>query len=164
VLLSAVLVPPWLCASANRKFLSFQKQAPALTFTPLKKIAIILLIGLYGLSASGMAVQLHYCCGKVASVSLGYQKSSKAGCKHGSMKKTMPGCCNDQQVSIDVDDDQGLAAGAIVPSQPDLEVPAYQVTIPTVFTSANSTSISNIRGSPPNSSVPIYLFNQVFRN
>jgi len=121
-------------------------------------------MGLYGLSASGMAIQLHYCCGKVASVSVGYQKSDKAGCKHGSMKKTMPGCCNDQQVSIDVDDDQGLSSTATIPAQPDVDVPAYQVAAPTVLTSLHTASIANIRGSPPNSSVPIYLFNQVFRN
>jgi hypothetical protein len=129
----------------------------------LKKLAIILLIGLYGLSASGMAVQLHYCCGKVAGVSLGYQKSNKAGCKHG-MKMTMPGCCNDQQVSIDVDDNQGVTNGVIIPAQPEFELPGFSIALSSVVFSANVQAVANIRGSPPTSSVPIYLFNQVFRN
>lgn len=110
-----------------------------------------------------MAVQLHYCCGKVASVSVGYSQSTEAGCKHG-MKKTMPGCCNDQQVSIDVDDDQGLANGVVVPAQTDVTLPEFTIVVANPIYSYTASATANIRGSPPTSSVPLYLFNQVFRN
>jgi hypothetical protein len=127
-----------------------------------KKLITIFLLALYGFSVSGASIQFHYCCGKVAGVSVGYE--AKTFCQHGKTFK-MAGCCQDQQVSMDVDDDQGVASTASVPS------PAVLYTAP-VFAWESTTAllqadqiIPDTRGSPPASpAVPIYLRNRVFRN
>ncbi|HSC54942.1 MAG TPA: hypothetical protein VLC98_15015 [Phnomibacter sp.] len=130
----------------------------------MKKLSIILLIALYGLSASGMAIQLHYCCGKVAGMSLGYEKSSKASCKHGKQMK-MAGCCNDQQVQIDTSNDQGIAGGVVLPAQAELHLPVQSIVSAFAFLQPVDTPVAVApEPSPPPGSVPIYLYNKVFRN
>ncbi|MCA0382080.1 MAG: hypothetical protein LCH58_07975 [Bacteroidetes bacterium] len=129
----------------------------------MKKLLTILLLSLYGLSVSGMSVHLHYCCGKVAGMSIGYEKQTEKGCKHG-MKKTMPGCCIDDQINIDTDDNQGSAHTVAVPEVPVALLQHSFATITVPVYNSNSTTNAAIRGSPPLHTVPLYLANCVFRN
>ncbi len=62
----------------------------------MKKVFVIVLMLAYGLSSSGMTLNLHYCCGKLDDISIGVKKEKS--CPMGiSLKKT--GCCSDKQIS-----------------------------------------------------------------
>lgn len=108
-------------------------------------------------------MQLHYCCGSVASVSVGYSKAD--GCGDTAMKE-MAGCCFDDQVKMDVDDDQGTSVAATVPAAwfvvfAPLEQPSFEV----IQYAATDKQPASGRGSPPLlPDCPIYLRNCVFRN
>lgn len=131
-------------------------------FALLKKLVTIFLLALYAFSVSGASVQFHYCCGKVAGMSVGYEK--KVFCQHGKTYK-MAGCCQDQQVSIDLDDDQGVANTASVPAPVEWELhPMLNWTIEPLLMTGEAMQ-PDTRGSPPlASAVPVYLRNCVFRN
>jgi hypothetical protein len=132
-------------------------------FTALKKLIAILLLGLYGFSVSGASVQLHYCCGSIASVSVGYSEAD--GCGDMAMQE-MAGCCFDDQVKMDVDDDQGASVAAPLPAAwlvmlAPVEQPSYEV----IQYPASDKQPVSVRGSPPPlPDCPIYLRNCVFRN
>jgi hypothetical protein len=132
-------------------------------FTALKKVIAILLLGLYGFSVSGASVQLHYCCGSIASVSVGYSEAD--GCGDMAMQE-MAGCCFDDQVKMAVDDDQGASVAASLPAawlvmQAPVEQPSFDV----IQYPASDKRPVSVRGSPPPlPDCPIYLRNCVFRN
>lgn len=96
-------------------------------------------------------------------MSLGYEKEGEKDCKHG-MKKTMPGCCIDDQVTIDTDDDQGSAHTVAVPEAPVALLQHSFATVTVPVYNSNSSANAAIRGSPPLHTVPLYLANCVFRN
>jgi hypothetical protein len=129
----------------------------------LKKLIAILLLGLYGFSVSGATVQLHYCCGSIASVSVGYSEAD--GCGDKAMQE-MAGCCFDDQVKMDVDDDKGASVTATIPAAcfvvfAPLEQPSFDV----IQYAATDKQPISVRGSPPPlPDCPIYLRNCVFRN
>lgn len=132
-------------------------------FTALKKLIAILLLGLYGFSVSGASVQLHYCCGSIASVSVGYSEAE--GCGDMAMQE-MAGCCFDDQVKMDVDDDQGASMAASVPAAWIVMLaPLEQTSFEVVQYPASNKQPVTVRGSPPPlPDCPIYLRNCVFRN
>jgi hypothetical protein len=68
----------------------------------MKRILVLLMVLLYGASSSGMTVQLHFCCGKLDGISLG---SHTAKCDMDAGAKSAS-CCNDQQLSAQLDIDQ----------------------------------------------------------
>jgi len=69
----------------------------------MKKLFIIVLMLVYGLSSSGMTISLHYCCGKLDGVSFTAEKANT--CKMGNHVKKS-GCCNDKQISSLVSSEQ----------------------------------------------------------
>jgi hypothetical protein len=108
-------------------------------------------------------VQLHYCCGRVAGVSIGYQENK--GCDHIGMSE-MSGCCQNDMLTMDVDDDQGLVTTATLPeivSHPHL---LYEGSIAFTQTAVSADNKATpIRGGPPlGTIIPTYLLIQVFRN
>lgn len=129
----------------------------------MKKLIAILLLGLYGFSVSGAAVHLHYCCGSIASVSVGFDKND--GCGDTAMKE-MAGCCFDDQVKMDVDDDQGASVAASLPEAWTMMLaPLEQASFEVVQYPVTYQSAVAVRGSPPLlKHCPIYLRNCVFRN
>jgi hypothetical protein len=72
----------------------------------LKKLTTILLILMYAMASSGMVVHLHFCCGEFEQLSL--QPKSNDRCGHTGMT-SMPGCCDNQEVSFSLADDYASA-------------------------------------------------------
>ncbi|MCU0396216.1 MAG: hypothetical protein MUF29_09920 [Chitinophagaceae bacterium] len=129
----------------------------------MKKLVSILLLALYGFSVSGASVQLHYCCGKVAGIAVGFEQERH--CEHAG-DYDMPGCCYDQELHMDVDEDQGAASPGGLPAPmlqlAEMPVLSWEYTVPATSSIQSQTEA---RGSPPPlSPIPLYLRNQVFRN
>ena len=80
----------------------------------LKKLSVILILLIYGLSSTGMTVNFHYCCGKLKKVQF---SSAQIECgmkmKHSSSKK----CCDSKQLELKVKADQKVPEGAKQVSQ-----------------------------------------------
>jgi hypothetical protein len=58
----------------------------------------------YGLSSSGMTVQLHYCCGKLKKVE--FKPVEQTACKHGMHKMKNKKCCENKAFELKVKGDQ----------------------------------------------------------
>jgi len=69
----------------------------------MKKLIVILLLLVYGLSASGSTIYVHFCCGKIDAVKLIPVKNSKCPVDH---KIKKPGCCDDKQLDLKISSDQ----------------------------------------------------------
>jgi hypothetical protein len=79
-----------------------------------KKVAVILLLVIYGFSFIGATVHLHYCMGKFVDWSLIESKQNKCG-KCGMKGKSKEGCCKDQhkQFKLKTDHQKGSIADVI---------------------------------------------------
>ena len=70
----------------------------------LKKVAIIIIILVYGLSSTGAILHLDYCCGKLLSISLSPAVSKKGHCNQDRIKAKS--CCDSKQVHLSVKGEQ----------------------------------------------------------
>jgi hypothetical protein len=68
----------------------------------MKRIALILISILYVISVTGIDLELHYCGGKVRSVSMIQSHTDKGCCE----KQSGKNCCKTRQLSIKVNDSQ----------------------------------------------------------
>jgi hypothetical protein len=126
----------------------------------MKKFLVIILMLVYGLSSSGMTINLHYCCGKLDDISFFGKKDSQ--CPMGNhIKKS--GCCNDKQISVNINAEQEQASKWVQTGKLSIATPVFQTTN-TSFT-GNHVSVNRLaRGTPiPATSVPIFIKNCVFR-
>ena len=67
-----------------------------------KKSSSIILLLLFLTANSGMAVNLHWCGGKLSSVEFNIDKKSKCGCSKETMK---PNCCEDSSFQLKASDE-----------------------------------------------------------
>jgi hypothetical protein len=126
----------------------------------MKKFLIILLMLVYGISSSGMTINLHYCCGKLDGISfLGKQDK---GCEMGNhLKKSS--CCNDKQISAKLNADQQSTAKWLQVYKQLIAAPVYSTSY-NLFTNQIVTTNRLARGTPvPIFPVPIFIKNCVFR-
>ncbi len=65
----------------------------------------LLFLFFYLLSTSGVAVNVHYCAGKISSVSLAFESKKNCGCDS---KKTNRNCCKDKKHFYKVEDSHKL--------------------------------------------------------
>lgn len=79
----------------------------------MRKFVCIILVFVYPLLTSGMVLQLHYCGGKLSSVSLALSDIHTCSCGSKSMKK---GCCKDKSLQVKVKGDHKTANNIILPS------------------------------------------------
>jgi hypothetical protein len=123
-----------------------------------KKLFIILIMLVYGVSSSGMSITLHYCCNKLDSVS--FTAHSKS-CEMGDRSKKSS-CCSDKQISTKAIADQEAAKWV----QSLNSTVAVPVSTPAFINFAScKVSVQRLaRGTPFKiSSVPIFIKNSVFR-
>ena len=73
----------------------------------MKKVLVTILALIYLVTSTGAAVTVHYCMGKVASLSLAYNKDKACG-KCG--MKTKTSCCTDEFKSLKINDSHEQAA------------------------------------------------------
>jgi hypothetical protein len=75
--------------------------------TVIKKVFILMIAFLYLTVSSGLAMNIHYCMGKVASVTFGNEQDHNDGnCSKCGMNKTETHCCNDETEFIKLTDSQ----------------------------------------------------------
>jgi len=67
-----------------------------------KKLIIVLLIAVYGVSSSGMTVYVHYCCGKLDKIDLSDSNNKKCPLHFEASTK---GCCDGKQIEIKIKSD-----------------------------------------------------------
>jgi hypothetical protein len=71
----------------------------------MKKLLVIVLLLVYGVSSSGMTLHLHYCCGKLDAIDL-------TPVKHNCSEKTTIGkksCCDNKELNFNLSADQKAA-------------------------------------------------------
>lgn len=124
------------------------------------KRIIALIVSLSFIAASsGATVNIHYCRGKVSSVSLSFLPT--ASCKCG--KKTKMGCCKTETRFVKLTDNTKQTSLTTAPAVPAIEwAPiASQVIFQPVL---SADGIIPISSSPPGSErQAVYLRNRVFR-
>jgi hypothetical protein len=126
----------------------------------MKKVFIILLMLVYGLSSSGMTISLHYCCGKLDGISF----SGKQGksCDMGNhLKKS--GCCDDKQISATITGEQQTASKWVQVNKQSVSIPNFPA-VNSLFTDyIISVDRLGPRVTVPISPVPLFIKNCVFR-
>lgn len=127
----------------------------------MKKIALILLICVYGLSSFGVGIRQFYCCGKLKSTTISLLQDGKGKCVKGDENS---GCCKTKFKSLKVKDTH-IAADDIsnpVKHFTDLHLftPSFEV-----MTLANDLiDIANPSHAPPaHHGIPVYILNCNFR-
>jgi hypothetical protein len=126
-----------------------------------KKITIILLLGIYSLSTLGLSLKSFYCCGKLKSVSVTIAQDQQQKCAN---DDGMSDCCKTKYQFFKVKDNH--VAGDVVTA------PASHFCYLHLFTSSyhainfpsEKKEVANPGNAPPlNHTVPAYIFNCVFR-
>jgi hypothetical protein len=122
-----------------------------------KKLFVILLAIIYGVSASGITLQLHYCCGKLKTVDLSLSAPKECGMEH---KMGSKPCCETKLVADNSDEHyyaDHTAAPVFTPAEP---ARPYRLSSIPAFP-ATASVVKTFPGSPPSS--PLFILNRVFR-
>ena len=127
----------------------------------MKKAAAISLLFLFLFTNSGIAVNVHWCRGKITSVK--FFENDKYGCKCG--KKAMKrGCCKDKSVILKAPLDPAKTNQFSFNIQiPKLEVAHVEFTEIVPLSQLEYFSSRFYRPPPFKPKTPIYLFDGVFR-
>ena len=127
----------------------------------MKKIAIILLLGVYSLSTLGLSLKSFYCCGKLKSVTVTITQDQQQNCAN---NDGMSDCCKTKYQFFKLKDNH--VAGDVVTT------PALHFCYLHLFTSSfriinypsEKNEVANLSNAPPlHHTVPEYIFNRVFR-
>ena len=131
------------------------------TFAVMKKGFILLFALCYLYSSSGISINLHYCGGKIKSVSL-FQTDEEACCK-GKMKKA--GCCKDKNAFVKIEDSQASASSLQIPGSKSIQSVFIGQVHRVALNELLSAEFIPLSHAPPNpdSAPPSYLKNRVFR-
>ena len=69
-----------------------------------KKVAIIIIVLVYGLSSTGAIVHLDYCCGKLSNITLAPVEKKKDDCHKNQIKGKS--CCDSKELHLSVKGEQ----------------------------------------------------------
>jgi hypothetical protein len=128
----------------------------------MKNLRLILLVAVYLISAVGVNLFVHYCGGKVSSVSIAISHNDACGCDNKKMKKD---CCKDETILFQIDDDQIQQNQHL---SPPIKYTCFYALINKPLDIANCLTINQkvfyCLYHPPNDvGSDLYLFNRVFR-
>lgn len=113
---------------------------------PMKQFLTIVILLVFTLASSGYTLNVHYCCGKIDSIS--WKPRQSASCQHGTGMKDGP-CCADRSVHLDVDD----SVPAAPPEAPEpglITLPTFLISLgvdPVVPAAYNTAAVCD--SSPP---------------
>jgi hypothetical protein len=127
----------------------------------MKKVIVILLLMVYGVSSMGMTVHFHYCCGKLKTVDLTPAKADKCLKKSSYGSNSKP-CCEEQKVELKIKDDQSAAKVFNSLAYQEAVNPNYEehfINSPEVHRKL----ITELFSPPPYSSQSLFILNCVFR-
>jgi len=126
----------------------------------MKKAFALFFAFVYLYSSTGICINIHYCGGKVKSVSLLH--TDEEGCCKGTMKKK--DCCKEKTAFVKISDSQASSSAMQVPASKilslDLVAPASEICLGEIV------SVSNIpfdHAPPDLYAAPPYLKNRVLR-
>lgn len=124
------------------------------------RIAATYLLILYTAFTTGLAIDVHYCGGKVSSVS--FEKiSSEDAC--GKCKKSNSHCCHNETKFFKVQDAHNSSVVKDVPACPEIVLTSDNFSH-NIFSNCNTGALSYTNHDPPLKSPPdIFLRNCVFR-
>ncbi|RYZ53539.1 MAG: hypothetical protein EOO14_15350 [Chitinophagaceae bacterium] len=125
----------------------------------MKKLLVILLVLVYGLSASGATIHLHYCCGALDKVSLTTDHNPDCPEK-GSDKKD---CCDSKKLDLKIKADQNLAAKWVTSFQACSEAPVVQYYHQPFFTPGGIETVFTTGPPVADNNIPLFLRYRVFR-
>jgi hypothetical protein len=123
-----------------------------------KTVAFILAFMYLGLT-SGLAVNIHYCMGKIADVQLDAYKGTSCECDKG---KKMP-CCNHQYEVVKVNDEHQQAAAEISIKTPEITLHTFDNLIALLSLPQTQQEIKAAYAPPLLSPPDIYIQHCVFR-
>lgn len=130
----------------------------------LKRLLIALIAVFYLSAASGVVVNLHYCMGKIASVSLMHDKDHDDGnCSKCGMDKTENHCCKDDVIVVKLNDTHQPSVISWVLSGISQELPQQPVDLTISEQGTSSDTPIHYLAPPPASSNKLYREVQVFR-
>lgn len=126
----------------------------------MRKFVCIILIFVYPLLTSGVVLQLHYCGGKLSSVSLALSDAHSCSCGSKSMKK---GCCKNESLHVKVKGDHKTSNNVLLPlttcNNIGCVLPVTEILIP----QGQYIVVSNYHSPPPKLNTHRLAFLSVFR-
>ena len=124
----------------------------------MKKAGILLFLLCYLFTAAGFSINLHYCGGKVKSVSLFH--TDERNCCGNKMKKK--DCCKEKNVSVKINDNQSHSPALQIPG-PQFTTLIFVAPVNSIFTNVTFVSqIIPLNHAPPDLfQAPPYLKNGV---
>ena len=127
----------------------------------MKKFIAAILAIIYLVVSSGVAINIHYCMGKLASVDLMHSsdKCSKCGMKNG----TKSGCCKDEFKIVKLSDSHKLISNDINIFTPVAVVDNSKSIFDAVIFSSKLTPNYNSNSPPQSSALSFNILYSVFR-
>ena len=128
----------------------------------MKRAALIPILFLYLIAATGMTVAAHYCKGKIVSVKFKLIDTHKCPCGTKAMKKD---CCKNETIFFKITDEQQKAQAFSFSFKTVVDLQVI-FTDGFFFPLTTLLSINHFSGIPPPLSyreLPIYIQNRVFR-
>ena len=125
----------------------------------MKKFALIAFSIFYLIIISGVNLNMHYCSGKLISISIA-QTSSEIGCC--GVKKSSKGCCHDQSTFIKLKDKHIQSADlkmSVKLNSSILITSEFNVSINEL--TSKSEIATNYHAPPPNYKIPLFIKNRV---
>ena len=125
----------------------------------MKKFALIAFSIFYLLIVTGVNLNMHYCGGKLISISIA-QNSNENGCC--GVKKSTKGCCQDESKFIKLKDKHIQSADlkmSVKLISSILITSEFNVSINEL--TSKSEIVSNYHSPPPNYKIPLFLKNRV---
>lgn len=132
----------------------------------MKKVFVVLLMLLYGISSSGMLVQLHYCNNNLSEISLNSKQADC--CCESENEKSNDDCCENQVISAKIDIDQYISSSEIVFAK---QIQDCSAVLPIIFVPYTAKTQSKVLANIPNTllrhktrwqDIPIYKRNLSF--
>ena len=126
----------------------------------MKKVSLILLVGIYSLAIMGFSLKQFYCCGKLKSITISLAAhAEKSGKDNGKS-----GCCDNKYQFFKVKDNHISADQIINPATYFSDLHDFNPYFPIATFSVEETTIPYSSHAPPlYNGVPVYISNCVFR-
>ena len=127
----------------------------------MKKVAVISLICIYSLAIMGFNLKQFYCCGKLKSITISLIQNAEKKCGKGNEKS---GCCDNKYQFFKVKDNHITADQVSTPVNHFIDLHLYTSSFQAITFASQKPTIAYRSNAPPLiTSVPIYIYNCVFR-
>jgi hypothetical protein len=130
----------------------------------MKKLLISTIAMFYLTVSSGLAMNIHYCMGKISSVSFGHEANHNDGsCSKCGMSKTENHCCNDETQFVKLTDDQQVSKDPTHFTQTAYTIPVHVVSLNESLQGSSMEPYTDFFSPPPPTLNKVYLAVNVLR-